>query len=225
MHPPFAPTQLVPLIRLADAVLRRGSRCRVADPGHLIDAVRAGKPAMFVCRHGQLWPVLWAVRGTGTMVLVSHSPDGELLARLLQAWGFSVSRGSSSEAGLSGARGALRALRDGIPVGLAVDGPRGPRGEVQEGALRLARRAAVPLVPLRVFGSGAWVLRRSWDHFQIPRPGGRLEVVVGPLVTVGSGPEGLIVARDELTETLAGKLDEGPANGVRNAEVGAEFGR
>ena len=203
MRPPFAPTQLVPLVRLADVALQRTVRCRVEDPDHLIDAVRGGKRAIFVCRHGQLWPVLWAVRGTGTKVLVSHSPDGELLARLLRAWGFSVSRGSSSEAGLSAARGALRALRDGIPVGLAIDGPRGPRGEVQEGALRLARRAGVPLIPLRVTGTGSWVLRRSWDHFQVPRPGGRLEVEVGPLVTVGEGPEGLPGAGAELGRILS----------------------
>jgi lysophospholipid acyltransferase (LPLAT)-like uncharacterized protein len=225
MHPPLAPTQLAPLLRLVDAVLRRTARCRVADPDHLVDAVRAGKRAIFVCRHGQLWPVLWAVRGTATRVMVSHSQDGELLARLLQAWGFSVSRGSSSEAGLSGARGALRALNDGIPVGLAIDGPRGPRGEVQEGALRLALRAAVPLIPLRVTGSGSWVLRRSWDHFQIPRPGGRLEVEVGPLVTVGAGPEGLAHAREELARRLAGTGVEGSANAVISSAVGAEGGQ
>jgi lysophospholipid acyltransferase (LPLAT)-like uncharacterized protein len=225
MHPPFAPTQLVPLVRLADAVLRRSARCRVADPAHLVDAVRAGKRAVFVCRHGQLWPVLWAVRGTGTRVLVSHSPDGELLARLLRAWGFSVSRGSSSEAGLSGARGALRALRDGIPVGLAIDGPRGPRGEVQEGALRLARRAGVPLIPLRVTGPGAWVLRGSWDHFQIPLPGGRLDVEVGPLVTVEAGADGLAGAREELARRLAGTMAETAAHGVRSGTVSTETGR
>jgi hypothetical protein len=50
-------------------------------------------------------------------------------------------------------------------------------------------------------------------------------VEVGPLVRVGTGPEGLIAARDELVETLAGTLVERPANGVRNAVVGAEFGR
>jgi lysophospholipid acyltransferase (LPLAT)-like uncharacterized protein len=225
MHLPFNPTQLVPLVRLADAVFRRTLRFRVEDPDQLVDAVRAGQPAVFICRHGQLWPVLWAVRGTGTKVLVSHSPDGELLARLLQVWGFSASRGSSSEAGLSGARGALRGLREGTPVGLAIDGPRGPRGEVQEGALRLARRAGVPLVPLRVVGSGSWVLRRSWDYFEIPRPGGRLEVQVGPLVEVGPGPEGLRVASEELGHRLAGTLSDRPTNGVVNPVVSPEAGR
>jgi lysophospholipid acyltransferase (LPLAT)-like uncharacterized protein len=157
---------------------------------------------LFVCRHGQLWPALWAVRGTGTRVLVSRSGDGELLARLLEGWGFSVSRGSSSRDGMSGARDALRALRMGQVVGLAVDGPRGPRAEIQEGSLRLARRAGVPLVPLRSSG-GTWTLRRSWDHFEIPRPGGRIDVTVGPAVHVGPDAVGIDRARQELDRALA----------------------
>jgi len=225
MHLPFNPAPLVPLVRLADGVLRRSSRFLVEDPDQIIDAVRGGERVVFVCRHGQLWPVLWAVRGTGTKVLVSHSPDGELLARVLRGWGFSVSRGSSSAAGLSGARGALRALREGIPVGLAVDGPRGPRGVVQEGAVRLARRAGVPLVPLRVVGSGSCVLRRSWDHFEIPLPGGRLEVEVGPLVEVGPGSGGLRVASGELGRRLAGTLPDQPLNPASGRVVNPETGR
>jgi lysophospholipid acyltransferase (LPLAT)-like uncharacterized protein len=103
---------------------------------------------------------------------------------------------------MSGARDALRALRRGRPVGLAVDGPRGPRGKVQEGSLRLASRAGVPLVPLRSSG-GTWVLRRSWDHFEIPRPGGQIEVTVGPAVHVGPGVGGIERARQELDRALA----------------------
>lgn len=202
MHPPVAPAHLAPLIRAGDAFFRRTTRFAVSDPDGLIDRVREGPPAIFVCRHGQLWPALWSVRGTGTRVLVSRSPDGELLARLLEGWGFHVSRGSSSRDGMSGARDALRALRDGRPVGLAVDGPKGPRGEVQEGCVRLARRAGVPLIPLRSSG-GTWVLESSWDHFEIPRPGGRIHVDVGPEVRVAPGPEGIAAACRELELALA----------------------
>ena len=202
MHPPIAPAHLAPLIRAGDSLFRRTVRFEVSDPSGLIPRIRAGSPAIFVCRHGQLWPALWSVRGTGTRVLVSRSPDGELLARLLEGWGFRVSRGSSSRDGMSGARDALRALREGCPVGLAVDGPKGPRGEVQEGCVRLARRAGVPLIPLRSAG-GTWVLQSSWDHFEIPRPGGRIHVEAGPEIHVGPGPDGIVAACRELESTLA----------------------
>ena len=161
MHLPVAPVHAAFLMRWADAVLERASRFVVQDPDGLVEAAREGQSALFVCRHGQLWPCLWAVRGTRTRILVSRSADGDLLARLLAGWGFSVSRGSSSGDGINGARYALRALRERLSVGLAVDGPRGPRGVVQEGSIRLARRADVPLIPLRVTGDGRWILRRT----------------------------------------------------------------
>lgn len=211
MRPPVEPPRLVPLVRLADALLRRSARFVVEDPERLLE--RAG-PAVYVCRHGQLWPVLWSVRGTDTSVLVSHSPDGELLGRVLAGWGFGVIRGSTSSAGFSGARGALRTLRDGRCVGLAVDGPRGPRGAVQEGAIRLARQAGVPLVPLSAEGRGTWVLRQSWDHFEIPRPGARIRVRVGPAVHVDPGPQGILEARAAIQQLLgepAGSVEAGVA--------------
>ena len=209
MHPPIAPAHLAPLIRAGDAFFRRTTSLSVVDPVGLIERVRAGSPAIFVCRHGQLWPLLWSVRGTGTRVLVSRSEDGELRARLLEGWGFQVSRGSSSRDGMSGARDALRSLRGGVPLGLAVDGPKGPRGEVQEGCVRLASRAGVPLVPLRSRG-GTWVIRSSWDHFEIPRPGGSIQVEAGPEVNVGPGREGIAAACRELELALAEEPPAGP---------------
>jgi lysophospholipid acyltransferase (LPLAT)-like uncharacterized protein len=215
MHLPVAPAHLAALVRAGDAVLRSSTRFAVEDPAGLIDRVRSGEPVIFVCRHGQLWPVLWSVRGTGTRVLVSRSPDGELLAQLLEGWGFHVSRGSSSRDGMTGARDALRALRDGRTVGLAVDGPRGPRAEVQEGCVRLARRADVPLVPLRATG-GTWTLRRTWDHFEIPRPAGNILVEAGPEVRVGPGRDGIARACRELFEALSEEpsVAPGPAETV-----------
>lgn len=210
MHTPFTPAHLAPLILFSDQFLRATTRFTLDDPEGLVASVSAGEPAVFVCRHGQLWPVLWAVRGTATEVLVSQSPDGDLLARVLEAWGFGVCRGSSSKAGFSGARGTLRTLREGGSVGLAIDGPRGPRGRVQEGALRLARRAGVPVIPLRAEGSGSWVLRRSWDHFEIPRPLGALRVSAGPRVVVGEGPQGLELARGLIADALDGPDPGGP---------------
>jgi lysophospholipid acyltransferase (LPLAT)-like uncharacterized protein len=218
MHLPFEPVRVAPLIQFVDALLHRTTRCRIEYPEGILDAARGGEAVLFACRHGQLWPCLWTVRGTGTRVLVSNSSDGELLAHLLPAWGFSVARGSSSSSGMHGAREALRALRAGLPLGLAVDGPRGPRAAVQEGPLRLALRAGVPLVPLRVDGNGRWILRRTWDHFEVPRPAGRLCVHVGPRVEVDPGPTGLQEARRRLVQAL-----EDPNEiGADHARVGSE---
>ena len=205
MRPPFAPTRLTGLVALADEILRRTVRWRVDDPHGALERARAGQSMIFACRHGQLWPLLWAVRGCGLTILASRSSDGELLARVLEGRGFDLVRGSSSRDGLPAAREALRVLRSGGRLGLAVDGPRGPRGVVQDGPLRLARSAGVPLIPLRVSGSPAWVAPGSWDAFEIPRPGGRLVVDVRPPVEVGPGALGLDAAGARLAAELGGR--------------------
>lgn len=204
MRPPFSPVHLVPLIGLADEVLRRSVRWKVDDPEGLLGEARAGRPLIFACRHGQLWPLLWAVRDCAVTVLASRSGDGELLARVLRRRGFGLVRGSSSRDGTPAAREALRVLREGGRLGLAVDGPRGPRGVVQDGVLRLARSSGIAIVPLRVDGDRAWVARGSWDAFEVPRPGSRLRVSVGSALVVGPTDADLSDSGDRLAAALGG---------------------
>lgn len=200
MHLPFSPRHLWPLVVAADRLLRASVRWSVHDPA---GELRGGDRArLFACRHGQLWPLLWAVEHCGVGVIVSRSGDGELLARVLGGRDFRLLRGSSSREGSSAARMAIRELEAGRDVGLAVDGPRGPRGRVGEGVLRIAQRTGARIVPLRVEGPGRRVLERTWDAFEIPLPGRRLEVHVAPGLVVAEGRAGLETARRELDEAL-----------------------
>ena len=221
MRPPFSPVRLLPLVDLADALLRRTTRWTVDDPHHLLEAARAGRPLIFACRHGQLWPLLWAVQNCAVTVLASRSGDGELLSRVLERRGFGLVRGSSSRDAARAAREALRLLRDGGRLGLAVDGPRGPRGVVQEGVLRLARSAGVAIVPLRVEGSGAWIARGSWDAFEIPRPGSRVVVHVAPALEVQSSADALGRAGTILAARLGGSPPLGTERDARQRRGGA----
>ncbi len=203
MHLPFDPRHAAALVRSLDWALRRSVRWTVVDPDDNLRGAASGEAVLFVCRHGQLWPLLWSVRPAGIGVMVSRSSDGELLSRVLGSEHFRFLRGSSSRSGLLAARECIRELQAGRSVGLAVDGPRGPRGVVQEGVLRIAQRGGVPVVPMRVEGGGRWVLQRTWDAFEVPLPGGRLEVHVGPQVAVGSSEEGLAEARMRVQRILA----------------------
>jgi len=217
VHLPFAPRFVAPLIRGLDWGLRHGVRWRVTDPHASLQAAAEGEAALFVCRHGQLWPLLWSVRPAHLGIMISRSPDGELLSRVLGERHFRFLRGSSSRDGLLAARECIRELRAGRSVGLAVDGPRGPRGRVQEGVLRLAQRSGVPVVPMHVGGSGRCVLHATWDAFELPLPGGRIEVHVGPRVTVGSSSEELDAARRRIESALTADAasESWPASGRR----------
>jgi hypothetical protein len=195
----------VPPLRAAYGLLR--ASCRVESVGEtsVLQEAARGRPFIFASRHGQLLSLLWGVEQLDLTIVVSRSRDGQLLASLLRPYGFSFVRGSSSSGGRVAAREALGVLRRGGRLGMAVDGPRGPRGHVQEGVLRLARSAGVPIVPLVARGGNPWVLRRSWDHFEIPRPGTRIQMRLGAPIRVGPGEGGLGTAGIALAHALDGR--------------------
>lgn len=69
-----------------------------------------------------------------------------------------------------GLRRMGRALKEGQTVGIAVDGPRGPRHVLRPGALWLARLSGKPVVPVGVAAGPAIHLPR-WDRHLLPLPG------------------------------------------------------
>lgn len=118
-------------------------------------------------------------------VLVSRSKDGQLAAGAARLLGFDVLRGSTSAGAVVGALGLIRRLLKGRSVGLAVDGPRGPRREVGPAPQRLATRGQAPLVPLAAAARRGLRLR-SWDRFLLPAPFTTIHVVFGQPVATGA---------------------------------------
>jgi lysophospholipid acyltransferase (LPLAT)-like uncharacterized protein len=177
----------------------------VADPALRWDPSRAARepstslvpleiPWVLALWHGQQMPLLRWIRRRSTVVLVSLSDDGELLAGALGVLGYDVARGSSSRGGASGLLGVVRRLRAGSDAALAVDGPKGPRCVVHAhgssvGASIAAQMAHGFVVPMAAACSAAWVLRRTWDRFEIPRPVSRVAIVLGaPLAPEEADP-------------------------------------
>lgn len=156
--------------------------------------------------HGQQFALHRWPRRRPTAVLVSLSRDGELQAAALQQIGLVIERGSSSRGGAMGLRGIVRRMREGHDAAFAVDGPRGPRGVVRgeadrAGAILAARLGRGFVVPLASASASAWVLRKTWDRFELPRPFTRVAVALGaPL-----DPRALDAA------TLASAIDEARA--------------
>jgi len=139
---------------------------------------RPGGAALFAFWHGDQL-ALSAVRLRQRLtVLVSRSRDGQLAARAVRMLGYDVVRGSTSAGAVPGALALVRRLLAGRPVGLAVDGPRGPRHEVGQASLRLASRGRAPLVPVAAAARHGLRLR-SWDRFLLPAPFTTIHVVFG----------------------------------------------
>ncbi|MBR9989961.1 MAG: lysophospholipid acyltransferase family protein [Gemmatimonadetes bacterium] len=167
---------------LLDALMHT-TRLRVENESAYRARMDEGKPVIFALWHGRLLPLGFLHRGQDVVCLASRSADGEYITRILQHWGFSVVRGSSSSGGDTAFRDLVRVVRAGRSVAVTPDGPRGPRERLKPGVLQLAQLTGVPLVPLAAAASRSWWFV-SWDRFLVPQPFARLHVAYGDPVFV-----------------------------------------
>lgn len=209
------------LIALAVILLRWTCRFRLHDdprPG-----LRQEKtPYAYAILHGhQLGAVLVAEAGTAAMV--SRSVDGDILVPSLRVRGVKAVRGSSRLSGKDKGGGQALALlidhvRGGAPAYFAVDGPRGPRGEVGLGIAILARATGAAVILAIPVPRRRWILTRAWDRFQIPKPFTRIDVYF--MAPMWCGPnEDAEVFRARVQESLRALEYQHDA---READLGVE---
>jgi len=117
--------------------------------------------------------------------LISASRDGDLIAPLVERFGFQVVRGSSSRLGATGMLELVGILAAGRDVLLTPDGPRGPVYELGPGIILLAQKSGAPIQPINMEFSSCW-RAKSWDRFILPRPFSKVRVIFGPLHRVKS---------------------------------------
>jgi len=136
-------------------------------------------------------------------VLISNSPDGELIARIVDRLGFPAIRGSSTmddranRRSVGAFREAVRFLEAGGVVAITPDGPRGPAERMPEGPVMLARSRATPVF---LFGLAArpTLTLKSWDRTQIPLPFSRGCVVFEGPLTIGRGADAATIEATQL---------------------------
>ncbi|HLM74748.1 MAG TPA: DUF374 domain-containing protein [Polyangiaceae bacterium] len=191
----------------------------VIDPALAGSASAASElPWILALWHGQQMLLLRWPRRRRTIVLVSLSRDGDLLAGALPVLGCGVERGSTSRGGAGGLRSIVRRLRSGCDAAFAVDGPKGPRRSVRAlGASAAASLAGGVVVPLAAACSASWVLSRTWDRFELPRPFSRVAVALGaPLdPEAASSPSGLAEAVESARAVAEEALKQNDRTGRR----------
>lgn len=101
--------------------------------------------------------------------LISQHGDGELIARIVERFGFGTVRGSTTRGGVGALKACMKLARQGAVIGVTPDGPRGPRYAVQPGIIGIAQFTGLPIFPVCFSASRYWQLR-SWDRFQVPQP-------------------------------------------------------
>lgn len=125
------------------------------------------------CWHDQLLLIPQGYTGCPAQILISASRDGELIARTVGYLGHKAVRGSSSRGGSAAFKQLLRLTQQAGDLGITPDGPRGPRHQIKDGVVQLARLSGRPVVPVALVCSRGHRFA-SWDRFLLPLPGGRL---------------------------------------------------
>lgn len=119
----------------------------------------------------------------GVSVLTSPSKDGDILAGVMANLGMGSVRGSSSRRGSTAIRELSSLLESGVDLAITPDGPRGPKYSLGPGAVFLAQKTGVPIMPLHARYHRA-IRLKTWDNFAIPLPFSRVDIVMDPYLTV-----------------------------------------
>ena len=102
--------------------------------------------------------------------MVSSSKDGEILSELLRREGNEIIRGSSNKDNIKSLKESIKFVKKGYSLGIAIDGPKGPIFEPKAGAIYIAQKTGLPIIPVSSFCSKRWIFRNVWDRLEIPKP-------------------------------------------------------
>ncbi|HVN02273.1 MAG TPA: lysophospholipid acyltransferase family protein [Caulobacteraceae bacterium] len=165
----------------------------VASPDGLVALFWHGRIALAVnCRR--------VLKLKPRRVLISNSPDGELIAKIVARLSFPAIRGSTTmdnranRRSIGAFRDAIKFIDDGGVVAITPDGPRGPAEKMPEGPVMLARARGTPVY---LFGLAArpTLTLKSWDKTQIPIPFGQGCVVFEGPLSISRGADAETIER------------------------------
>lgn len=194
-------------VRSVGATLSIEQRIEAADTRQF-----GGRPCVFVLWHGRMFMPMFCYRDTGINIIVSEHRDGEIVTNTLEAAGFRTVRGSTTRGGVKALARLVKLARAGERVGFTADGPRGPMWSLQPGAVYVAAKTGVPVVPMTGSASHALYFG-SWDRLQFPAPFSKAVLLCGEPyeVTGGIDPENIEYHRAEIERRLTALTREADA--------------
>jgi lysophospholipid acyltransferase (LPLAT)-like uncharacterized protein len=141
--------------------------------------VETGQPFVLALFHGRQFLIVQQLEGWPLAIMTSLSYMGEIQSRILNDFGFTTFKGSSSRGGARALATMTRRVRQGLIGAFAVDGPRGPYRVVKPGAVFVAKKLGVPLVPVCTSACPSLVFEKLWDRYLLPLPFSRTLVHFG----------------------------------------------
>ena len=190
-------------------LLGKSLRIEWVGEENLEDARREGKSVIYAVWHGRMLILTYSHRNRKIHVLISQHRDGEYIARIIHRLGFLSVRGSTTRGGSRALFEMCERTTAGFDVAVTPDGPKGPGFKVHPGAIYIAQRSGMPIMPISNSAKHRWNLS-SWDRFLIPKPFSKTVIMLGQPIYVApeATPEQLEEKRRELEQQLSDLTDK-----------------
>ena len=179
------------------AMLAATLRWRAEGLDHLEAVLGGGRQPIMAFWHGRILPATYYFRRRGIVVMTSENFDGEWIAGIIRRFGYATARGSTSRGARKALRQLTREMAAGKPAAFTLDGPRGPAGVAQPGAVWLAKVTGNPVLPFHIETDRHWTLS-SWDRTQIPKPFATAAIVIGEPIEVSPDADAAAIERARL---------------------------
>ncbi len=204
----FAPIIAYGVMRFIYLTLRK----EIIGEERLREVWNRGERVIIAFWHDQLFLIVFGYPGEFAKILISASKDGELIARVMKYFGHDAVRGSSTRGGRAAFKAMLALCREPVDIVFTPDGPRGPRHELKDGVIQMARMSGRPVIPMAFVCSRGHRFQ-SWDRFLFPYPFGR---------SVYSFGEPVYFDKKEGVDGFRRRLNEAIAENQRRAEARLE---
>lgn len=139
------------------------------DREYLDRLYHSGNKFLLCFWHGKYVPIFPLLEGYKAYVLSNLSQRGAVIAEICRNFGYSIAQIPDGHRG-----GTLRIMEELLSsaraVGVAVDGPLGPRHRVKTNVIRMASALTYNLLPVSVGSRRKLVLNKRWDRMELPLP-------------------------------------------------------
>ena len=148
---------------------------------HLLSLINSGKPIMVCVWHGRLLFPSWYIRlkTTNLHAIASQHTDAEIMARILNNWGYGLIRGSTRKGGKAVVQKMAEVFKNSGIVAVTNDGPKGPPRIAKAGSTGLALKYNVQIITITGSATKYWQMK-SWDRFMLPKPFGKVQLIISP---------------------------------------------
>ena len=147
------------------------------------DIVRKKGPVILSLWHEDFLSCVYFYRYNNIAANTSLSKDGDILTKILDSLGYKAIRGSSSRGGARVILEAIKKIKEGVTVALAVDGPKGPVREIKPGIIKIAQKTGAPIVAMN-WAYNNTIRLNSWDKTRIPLPFSKSVVHIGKPLSI-----------------------------------------